>query len=77
MNSDKSFVDYVNTNFIPVYIVQDKDYVPIHLVSNVTPTFYILDSKENYLVAPIIGAQPLENIVRNMNRAEYTFRKDK
>ena len=58
-NSDKKFVEKINSKFIPVYIIQDKDYVPNHLLSQVTPTFYFVDNDGEYLTEPIRGALPL------------------
>lgn len=74
MNANKSFVKFVNKRFIPVFIEEDKEFTPVNLISRMTPTFYLLNSSGNYLISPIIGAQPLDYMLRVMNRAEYLFR---
>lgn len=77
MEKDKSFVEFINKKFIPVYISQDVDYTPVHLMSRVTPSFYVTDKEGKYIVEPMYGLQEPYNLMRTLNRAEYIYRSQK
>lgn len=53
---EKNLSEYIERNFIPVYMERDIDYVPSYLDSSFTPIYYILD-KKGQIVDTIRGSQ--------------------
>jgi len=74
MESNPQFVKFLNTRFVPVYINQSEDYIPQHLISQVTPTFYLTNEEGVELGSKIIGAQPLPVLIKEMNKAEFKLK---
>ena len=63
VENNKSFQDYLNGYFLPVYINKDREILPDNLMTPVTPMFFIVDYKSmKLLVDPAVGNQPLDKM---------------
>jgi len=63
MVKNKKFLSFLKKNFQTVYINQSKDFIPVYLMSSMTPAFYILESNQlKLLVQPAYGAIPLNEM---------------
>jgi thioredoxin-related protein len=63
IDSDKEFVNYIMDNFTPVYISQDKDFVPVDLMAKGTPAFWFTSSSGMPYLQPIYGAVPTDMLM--------------
>jgi len=64
INKNENFKNFLNNEYIYVYINQEKDFTPVDLYSEMVPAFYILSPKtlKPLVSKPAFGAIPLKNL---------------
>jgi len=78
IKNSAEFSKYLNNKFITVFINQDEDFIPIDLVSDMVPAFYILEPYSlRKLVKPGYGAIPLESLKDWLQDISIKFNKYK
>jgi len=75
---DKIFTKFLNENFQTVYINQSKDFIPVDLMSQMTPAFYILEPKSLRMLSdPAYGAIPLDKMKPWLEQIKEAYNKYK
>jgi len=62
LRKDKKIITYINKNYLPVYINQDKDFIPVDLMVPGTPSFWITNNKGIPLKEMKIGMRSTEDL---------------
>lgn len=55
INSSEELSVFINKKMNPVYINQDKDFIPVDLISDMTPAIYFATSTGKILTKPMFG----------------------
>jgi thioredoxin-related protein len=64
INENKELINYINENFIPIYINQDKDFIPVDLMVPGTPAFWVTRSNGVPLYRPIMGLKSVDELFK-------------
>lgn len=70
----KPIVDnYIQNNYIPLSLIKDKDSYPQKFEAIVTPTIYLINSKEKN-IGQIIGYKPVDKFIKKLKNTQYIIK---
>ncbi|MFL1706598.1 hypothetical protein ACHJH3_06280 [Campylobacter sp. MOP7] len=70
MQSDKKFIDFINANYHPVLVYQDKEQIDYAFATNFVPAFFVLDPATGRSLTP----QPVKGAVLVSELHDYLER---
>lgn len=72
------FKTFLEENYIPVHVNQDQDFIPVDLLSEMVPAFYILSPRtlRPIISKPAYGAIPLDQLRKWLELFLTAYNKD-